>query len=352
MPIARLIKSLSLNRQPVPWRRMLQLSVSTALVLAVGLGFRQPAGTVLAVFVSYYVFSLDFGGPFNHRYPTMAAGLLGIVACAALGYTLHELVWAKLAAIFLFTALSGWAYTSGPRLAQVFRFSTVALLVGAMLPVISAQVLPFVALGAVVGLVVAAVEEWLLGWRRRRFPGTLAAETQNVVAYHRVNLRFTLCYSVVAVTGLLLAEWLGMERPYWVTITTLFAMQPDVVTSLIRLFQRVMGTLAAVPITLFTVEYAHSLWPLAAVVVLASAVVPYGIARNYWLACAAVVVFVISTLDIASLSQHGAVELLWIRLAQTALGCLLAGVGTLVAFPEFLPRILRIGKQDGPDERR
>jgi uncharacterized membrane protein YccC len=118
------------------------------------------------------------------------------------------------------------------------------------------------------------------------------------------------------------------------------------------LFQRVTGTVAAVPITLFTVEYAHSLWPLAAVVVLASAVVPYGIVRNYWLACAALVVFIISTLDIAALSQHGALELLWIRLAQTALGCLLAGVGTLVAFPEFLPRLLRIGKREGLHERR
>ncbi|MGB9428497.1 MAG: FUSC family protein [Gammaproteobacteria bacterium] len=326
---------LAFTTGPVPWRRMAQFGVSVALALAVGLVLGAPGGAAIAAFAAMYVFFLDFGGPLNYRYPTIVLGLAVIIGCAVLGRAIYGLYWEKIAAVFILSFIAGGSHAAGPRILQVLRYGAVALLVCAVLPGISVAFLPFLLLGAGIGFAVALVEDFFLGWASRLQPGSLWAETRKIPNYRKARFRFALCYAVVAAAGLLGGELLGASRPYWVCITTLFAMQPDAVVSLVRTFQRIVGTLIAVPVTALAIEWSHSVWLVAAVAVVMALLVPYGFARNYWLGCAAIVVFVIAVLDLAYFSQGGAMPLLWMRVYETILGCLLAAVGTFIAYPEI-----------------
>ncbi|MGH8336317.1 MAG: FUSC family protein, partial [Gammaproteobacteria bacterium] len=313
---------------------MTQFGVSVALSLIAGFALGTPADAAIAAFAALYVFFLDFGGPLDYRYPTIVMGLVVILLCAALGRGLYGLQWEKIAAVFVLSFIAAGSNAAGPRLLQVLRYGTVALLVCAVLPDIGVALLPFVLLGAGIGLAVALLEDRLFGWSPRSQPGSLWAETRRIPNYRRVQFRFALCYAAVAAAGLLGGELLGASRPYWITITTLFAMQPDAAVSLARLFQRTVGTLVAVPVTAFAIEWSHSIWLVAVVLVVMAVMVPYGFMRNYWVGCAAIVVFVIAALDLVYFSQGGAMPLLRMRVYETILGCILAAVGTFIAFPE------------------
>ncbi|MGA9851946.1 MAG: FUSC family protein [Gammaproteobacteria bacterium] len=318
----------------VPWRRMAQFGASVALALTAGLVLGTPGGAAIAAFGAMYVFFLDFGGPLNYRYPTILLGLIVILLCAILGRVLHGLQWEKIAAVFILSFIAGGSNAAGPRILQVLRYGAVALLVCAVLPDISVAFLPYVLLGAGIGFAVTLVEDGLFGWPARTQPGSLWLETRRIPDYHRVQFRFAFWYALVAAAGLLGGELLGASRPYWICITTLFAMQPDAALSLARMFQRIIGTLMAVPVTALAIEWSHSIWLVAAVAVVMAFIVPYGFARNYWFGCAAIVVFVIAVLDLVYFSQGGAMPLLWMRVYETILGCVLASAGTFIAFPE------------------
>ena len=132
--------------------------------------------------------------------------------------------------------------------------------------------------------------------------------------------------------GLVVGQTLHLQRPYWVSVTSVFAMQPESAQTVVRMSQRVAGTLLAIPITIAALSVGQQPWLLMIVIALSAFTVPLATARNYLFASAAVVVFVIAALNLVYLQQGSALGLLRLRFYETVIGAVLAIAGMTIAY--------------------
>jgi len=174
-------------------------------------------------------------------------------------------------------------------------------------------------MGGLMILAVAWIQQLFFGPERRLQPGGLTQERRRLWRRTTPNVRFALCYGVVAALGLVVGQTLHLQRPYWVSVTSVFATQPQSASTVVRMFQRVAGTLLAVPITIAALSVGQHPWLLMTVIAASAFLIPLAVARNYLYGSAAVVVFVIAALNLVYLQQGGALNLLWLRFYETAM---------------------------------
>jgi Fusaric acid resistance protein-like len=317
----------------VPWREMVFVGSSVAIAELVCALAHHPIDAAFAAVTTYYVYQLDFGGPLRARGSTIVAGLVVIVLCGVLGHALSRNHVGQIATVFVLAAGAGAVYTTAPRVLQIVRYGIVAFLITSVFIQIGLNRLPSLGLGAAVPFGVAWAQERLLGADPQLRPGALALEARRLaLSRPPADLRFTLCYGAVAALGLITGEALHLQRPYWVTVTTVFAMQPESAETVMRTFQRVGGTLIAVPVTIGVLNIGQAPWVLMLIIAVSAFLIPLAAARNYLLSSATTVVFVIGALGLVYLSQGGAVSLLWLRFYETSIGAALAIVGTAVSY--------------------
>jgi uncharacterized membrane protein YccC len=160
------------------------------------------------------------------------------------------------------------------------------------------------------------------------------------------GLRFALCYTAVAVIAVAATQALGMQRGFWVSITALLVMRPDGPKSLELILQRLIGTAGGIAAAALVVQFGHKAWVLIGWALLFAFFAPVGLKRHYALAVGLITAMVMVLLDLALLHQGGDRPLLWVRLVDTALGCILALCGTVAADPDVLRK--RIPAADRP----
>jgi len=172
------------------------------------------------------------------------------------------------------------------------------------------------------------------------------AEPQNLAEmWQRFRQQFTpasrrfrhgLRLSIALFLGYLLLQLLDLPQGYWVMLTTVFVCQPNFSSTWARLGQRISGTVAGLLFTtLFISAFPHPLAQLA--LLLVSGVLFFATrAERYALATAC-----ITTLVLLCFNQFGSsYALVWPRLLDTVLGCLLAvGVVALI-LPDWQSRRL------------
>jgi hypothetical protein len=322
---------------PVAWRRMMLIGLGIAIAEVACVIAGRPADAPFAAISAYYVYSLDFGGPFRYRYPTVVVGLAAIVVGGTIGHVLADRPAETIVAVFVLATCGGIVYTAGPRVLQILRFATVALLVTSAFPQLGLNRIPPMAVGAGITLACAWLQQLVSGPERRLQPGQLKQEAQRLSESSRRHIRFALCYGAVAALGLWVGRELHLQRPYWVTVTTLFAMQPESGQTVVRMVQRVAGTLVAVPVTILALSLGQAPWFLMVVIAVSAFLIPLATARNYLVSSVVVVVFIIAVLDLVYLAQGGATSLLWLRFEETLIGAILAIGGMALTYAVPVP---------------
>lgn len=324
----------ALTPTPNPLRRTWDFGVSVAISTAMCFAVGQQTGASLAALTILFIYFLDFGGPPRHRAPTIFIGLLLVIGCGILGHLAAPFNAAQVGGVFVLSLLTGWTVNSGPRVLQIFRFGTVAFLVTTALPEIGLPDIAFIVLGAAVSFLVSSATDSQSGFSRRFQVGNLRRETHKLFRSPRRHRRFALTFGTVAALGLVLGQELGLSHPYWITVTTIFTMQPEAHIAFTRLFQRVTGTLVAVPVTLLLLSVAHQPLAMAACLVIAAFLFPVAFARNYLLASTVIVIFIIIAIGLGYASHTVALHLLWARMDETLVGAILAAVGILITYAD------------------
>ena len=155
--LARYLRqTITISAGPVPWRGMLHLASSVVIGASVCAFMGQLREVGIVAFAILYVYFLDFRGSSRVRYPTILLGLLAILSLGFLGHLLAPYPLIVLALLLGGAIATGWAHGAGPRTVQIFRFGTVAFLITSVTPVIGFADLPYVAIGIIAGLLVAA----------------------------------------------------------------------------------------------------------------------------------------------------------------------------------------------------
>jgi uncharacterized membrane protein YccC len=153
----------------------------------------------------------------------------------------------------------------------------------------------------------------------------------------RYGLRLALCIGLAEV----LTSVVSLPRSYWVPVTVLFILKPDLGSVFVRALLRGLGTIVGVAVGVLLLLLIPRGWPTVPVIFLCGGMVPVLAARSYAMQTAAVTPMVLLLIDMVH--QEDISTLATTRLADTLLGCLIVLVFGYALWPESWR--VRVGEQ-------
>ena len=319
----------NINAGPIPRAAMLRSGGAVGLAFVASLAFGDlEAASLCAVFVNLLCLA-DKASDLRTRLLVQLTEALLSTLAGLIGTILAGNDIMIMAATLAFAVGAGLVHGSMPGVESVPRFVLVCFVVAAFLPVAQVGTLWVVAGGTLLALATVALDHYVRHGRR----GRLVEKYRGVVRYP--GPRFSLVYGLAAVCGLALGLRWEQTRPYWVTITVLFVMQPDRRANTVRVLQRFLGTLLGVILAFVLVRLmptAYRTQGLLGLIVILPFVWPLGFDRNYAVGVAILSAWVLILID-ATLPPSALIPPLFLaRLSDTAIGCAIALVGSFVVY--------------------
>jgi hypothetical protein len=306
-------------------------AIGYAVLLAVVLAQWQMAliGGLTAMVLSFS----DDDGAMSSR-----LSMLAIVAAAALaGGVVGRLVgvstlfWPLL---FAAACAAGWLYRSGRRSQLAARVFAISLSIIAGAPTLTDGQLELLASVVAICALARVIDHLLFG----PLPRDAAGRSPGAPSTTAQWLTFALVYAACATLGFAIGYALAPTRAIWVSITTLIVMQPDGARNYRRILERVAGTVAGVLAAFALTLLLRTPDELAAAMVVVAALLPHHLRRRYWLFTGLVALLVLLAYAAATAagSDHDSMTTLFVaRIADVAVGAILALIGTAIAFPPW-----------------
>jgi uncharacterized membrane protein YccC len=334
--LAPLVK---LEPEPLRWELGIRFAIACGVPPIIGVAVGHPGAGVFAALGAMFALLSDIGGRLHERLTLMFATACCMTAGAVLGTIVDGDLWRTLGLVAAGAFATAWVADLHRPLEMVCRFTTVGIVIGSGANIHNSGAGAAFFIGGLFACVVV-----LLGYLARKaedeppLPTWIHAMRLVLSGQSVAGLRYTLCYVTVAVIACSATQALGMSRGFWVTVTALFVMRPDGPASIKLVFQRFLGTLGGIALAALAVGLSHNPWVLIVWVIVLGFFAPNGAKRNYALGVGLVTAMTMVLLDLLLLSHGGDRQLLWVRLVDTALGCVLAFCGTVIAYPRALRR--------------
>ncbi|MEO8631678.1 MAG: FUSC family protein [Betaproteobacteria bacterium] len=317
------------GREPFAVTLRMALAVGIPLIgfLLAGHAIAGVAGGATALFVTL----ADTGSTHATRAGTMTMAWLVIVIGGTIGDKFGDTMYAAEAIVLLAALIAGWVSGAHPAIATVARFGALAVVAGVGMQITDAHVYYALVLGGVSALGSAFLVWKSFGIPVDRNPMDWHTAMHRALAGTDAGPRFALCYAAAAALALLAASKLGVSNGYWATLTAMMVMRREGVVSFGLIVQYAIGTLIGIPIA--DLLY-HAFQQPLAVAILATAAAAFarvGLSLNPALGFAAVTVFLLLVVELASPGAAAGSHVLWARLYDVGMGCAIALIATLVA---------------------
>jgi len=340
-PRARFVRSLvQSKRDRFDLTYGLRVGVFVVVPLFLGLASGYVAAGVLVTLGTLYLFMVQ--APRPDRTPTrvlllaVATNALAWMAGTMVGTTAGPLQWA-LVSVGVFAILLGKRYVGADQLALM---AAVMFVVAVGLPGGWGDVVPhglLIALGGAWALLGAALPNYLR-WVERPLRTTEPSPGEAVRSPEE-TLTYSASVGLTVAAGLAIAGVLALPRDYWVGLTVLVALRPDLAATIRFSTMRVLGTVGGAALALGIVFYVGNFWILGIIVVASAAAAFATRAVNYTLYAVCLTVFLIVLLH---LSYAGGPRIAVDRVVDTVLGGGLALItGVILVLRGRLPKHLR-----------
>ncbi len=323
---------------------LIAVPIALALTFEFSLGWPSRGAIATGALVCGFT-ALDAPAGPRAAWQAAAAPLVG--AAAALGVLSSQFAPAAVLAMGLVGAAAGYCLADTLRLAFAGFSVAVALMVAQGLFLPASDALPAFAFGTLGGLLQAACAAcaWLLwdraddndsGWDPARVRRRLRRNLTLASPYGRHALRFGVCLGL----GVAIYRVAGMrEHGYWIPLTILFVMRPELDETDHRLVLRAAGTLLGLALATALAALFDGAQPWIGIVLSISAALSFGlITVQYALFTAAITTYVVllsDTLGEARLDAAGQ------RLLGTAVGIAITYLAFRLYPERGVPRRLR-----------
>jgi len=275
----------------------------------------------------------DVGTTRASRVSTMAAAAVAMIAGGTIGAKLGGSTYADEAVVLLAALIAGWVSASHPGIAAVARFGAVATATGAGLQFADPAIALAAAAGGVMAIAAAFAAWWAFGLPPEENSIDWRAGIRRALAGAGAGPRFAIAFALACATALLAAEWLGVSRPYWATITVMLVMRREGTVSLQLVVHYMVGTLAGILLAA-PISGAGAPPIITALIAAAfAALARLGLALNPALGFTAFTAFFMLAIDLALAAAGIETHLLAARLYDVAVGCGLTLIGLLAARP-------------------
>jgi uncharacterized membrane protein YccC len=309
-------------------RRGALFLVSIGVPVIVGVLRHQPGGALIGAVAGMLLAFADNDGELFGRLRLLAINAGAMAGGGLVGYLCRNsapALWSLFVAIMLSVGL---AARGGREALLIARNGAIAFTIAAEVPTFEVHQIWY--LIGVVALTAAsrAVDQLLAG----PLPLQQGAPLQKPSGWGGW-LRFALAFSGAAAASM----WIG-NRPdrvhaIWTVTTTIVVMLPDARASYHRIFGRVSGTFAGVVAAWVITSLFHSAAVICIAILMVAPLIPHHHAHRYWLHTGLIALMVLLAYDLTLLNSPDITNLLTQRLEDILLGCMIALVGTVVAFP-------------------
>ena len=308
---------------------MLRSGLSIAAGFSLFVAFERLEAAVICAFFTNFLCLADRAEAVATRVKVQVAGFVVFGVLGGLGIAVAGHVGAIIAVVFALALVAGFVHGTAPGLEALPRFGLCCLVVTAFLPIDIGTSVFAAVIGTILAIMIVLMDDQIRRGRRRLDVVKVKAGAG------RPGPRFSLIYGCAAAVGLGVGVLWGGQRPYWVTVTVLLVMQPDRRANTVRVAQRFLGTIAGV-VAAFVVVRAlpDAVRPagLLALVLTLPFFWPLGFERNYGLGTAALSAWVLLLIDTALPDADLVAALFRARLSDTAIGCLIALIGSFAFF--------------------
>jgi uncharacterized membrane protein YgaE (UPF0421/DUF939 family) len=329
-----------------PWHRGVVAVVSVLGALWIGHSEGAHGGLAVGPALAVFMTLADTEGALKLRLEMLLLAALGMTVGGLLGLWLASAPIILGGVFLVLVALAGIGSFIGPPFQQAGRFCIIVGLLVSLVKVDANELLVMIALTAAL-VASARTVEHLIAPDQKTGDFRSAKEAVFVIRAGRWHLlRFVTAYVLAAAIGWVIGRTADAVHPTWVTVTVVVVMWADAHRSYQRVLQRVVGTLAGALVTLLLTSLVTNARVLEVIAAMLLFFLPHFIRRNYWLHTGLMVIFVMISLDLWSGKQFST-HLILERVGDVLLGCLLALLGTVVAFAAIHARIAKT--QSDPD---
>jgi hypothetical protein len=231
---------------PLPVSVVFRVACATGIPILVGMAMGEAIAGVIGASCALLTTLADIGTTYRSRIGTMAAATVAMAIGGTIGARYGGTTGAAEVTIVAAALVAGWVSGSHPGLGAVARFFAVATATGAGLHFANPMIAVAAAGGGAMAIVVAIVvwsifgvpvDENVMDWR---------AGIRRALAGVDAGASFAIAYAFAAGAALLAADWLGVQRPYWATMTVLMVMRREGLESLRLVLQYMAGTLLGI----------------------------------------------------------------------------------------------------------
>jgi hypothetical protein len=330
-----LSQSLLLQPQPTPWPRMILCALSVTLPLLVGLYRDELRIAITGALFGFIMILNDHFGPLGKRIIHLITAYLFISSGFLIGMLLNDHQWLLMIALFIASFLVGKSKGFGLELERMLLFSTLQLLAASQSPEMKehyVRALSYTSSSLGFYLICGCVVYLIT--KHPIYPQKSKRQELREALGKKESNRYALTIACMSCLGLWVAQYLHVERGYWVVGTILIVMMPDHYQSHYRSFQRILGSLIGVVIASLMMKLGKDPIILVSFCALAAFMTPYGQIKNYWVANVFIAALIMFFLEIsASIPQTGDWDLAIMRIVDITLGCILGSIGTIIATP-------------------
>ncbi len=304
-------------------------NIGVPVIVGVVTGNLQP--TVTAAVLGMLLSFADNDGtlPRRLRLLLMAATAIAVAGCAGyLSGKMPAFYWPLLIGL---TLTIGFAAAGGREPVIVGRHGGIAFVVAAAIPSFDTVLLLYLGGAVLLNALTRSIDHRLFG-ALPLLPQIPLQKPSSRGGW----IRFAVAFAAAATLGMWIGDRLGEQHGYWIVITILVVMQPDVRSSAMRIVQRIAGTLAGVGAAWAIAAVIHSRAVNCAAILIIAPLIPHHLTQRYWLHTALIALLVLLAFDLAQFNSQGLGQLPLERIEDIVTGCVLALLGTAAAFPRAL----------------
>lgn len=334
-----LSKSLTLEPAPSPWPRMLLSALSVLLPLLLGYGRNELPYAIFGSLLGFVLILNDHFGPLRIRILHLITTYIFILTGYTCGIFMQDSPFVLLAAIFCMSFLLAKSKGLGIELERMILFTTLQMIASSQTPELNGNYfIPLMyATFSLLNYLICLCLVFALLKHATNFHKSKRTEFKE--ALKRENHRYAFTLACMSCLGLGIAQYLNVERGYWVVGTIMIVMMPDHYSSLYKSFQRLLGTTIGVIAASLVIKFGNYPFVLISFCTICAFLAPLGMMRNYWLGNVFIAGLILFFLEISNRTPHtGDFDLAIIRMTDIGLGCLLGSIGTLIAFPEVFKK--------------
>ena len=329
----------ALRGEPLPAIRrgfLVAVPVGAALLAQLGMDDAVAGGLGTAALICGFI-AFDAPARVRVRWQLMCAPLVGVVA--ALGVLTSQTVPTAIIGMGLVATIGGYAVAVSMRMAVAGLSLLLAFLLAQGLWLEPHQTWEAFAIGTAGGVIQAgwAAVAWAVADRARERPFRLREAAGETVAKLRAGfdldaepLRHALRFGVAMALGVAIYRLVGFhDHGYWVPLTVLFVLKPDIDQTSDRIAMRAAGTVAGLVFATALAEAMGDGVVLTTMVLTVAAALSFGLLTvEYALFTTAITVFVVLLTD--TLGSHA-----FDSAGERALGTVLGIAVAALAFRVF-----------------